>query len=160
MSQEYGVWLRSNLIISIPKQLLTIFLPDKQKKKDLLIPTDQGQSLAHLDDKKPDLRSVMDRRVAKKPWAISNKNGKIRDNAKSAFPNMLQLFSSLPNCITHCVVDAMWVLRMIHIRKPKPWTIRHWSNHMFEYMRYLPGDVLNLVFDNYDYQYQLSPNNW
>ena len=71
---------------SISKQPCTIFAPKKSAKKELVIPTDEGQSFAEIlsdfSGKTLGLKQVMHGRVTEKPWSIVNENDKARSTAK------------------------------------------------------------------------------
>ena len=75
---------------SITKQYSTIFLPEKQNKKEFVIPGYEGQSFvkipAKFDDKKLYLKLVIDWWVIKNPWAICNENGKTTNNFACRLP--------------------------------------------------------------------------
>ena len=71
---------------SISKQPCTIFAPKKSAKKELVVPTDEGQSFAEIlsdfSGKTLGLKQVMHGRVTEKPWSIVNENDKARSTAK------------------------------------------------------------------------------
>ena len=81
------------------KQPCTIFAPKKSAKKELVIPTDKGQSLAEIlskfSGKTLELKRVMHGCVAEKPWSVVKGNDKTRSTAKSTIRNLLQQNSTL-----------------------------------------------------------------
>ena len=147
----------------ITKQSISMFVPAQNKKKELIIPTDEGQSfadlLAQFDGKILQLKLAMNGRVTSKPWSIVNENDKKRDNAKATFRNLLQNLSPIPSSnevpsnVDVSVVDAMRVVKMIPVNKISPRTFRRWCDNVFDYIKSLPGDTVHIVFDNYAYDY-------
>ena len=145
--------------------LLQFFVHLKSKTKGLVIPTDEGQSFAEIltifQGKQLDLKAIMDWPVTSNPWAIVNEDLKSRSNQKSVFRNMLQQISPnppstfVPPSMHASVVDAMRIVRMIPISKLKPATYRSWVIKVLDNMTSLPGDILHIVFDNYEYPYDI-----
>ena len=159
------VTTKSTYYNSISKQPHTIFAPKKSAKTELVIPTDEGQSLAEILSefigKRLELKQVTHGRVTEKPWSIVIKNDKARGTAKSIFRNLLQQNSTVcpsnnvPADIEVSIFDAMRVLKMVPVKKLKPGTFRRWANNIFKYMKGLPGHTLHIVFDNYTYEYSV-----
>ena len=85
---------------SIKRNQLKLFEKETKKKKHS-IPEDEGQSfteiLATFDQKKLNLRKIMDYCVTSKPWSIVNEYEKSRGNNKSLFRNYIQSVSPAPN---------------------------------------------------------------
>jgi hypothetical protein len=143
----------------IKKQLVLTFDKITEQKKRVSIVQDEGQSfaaiLADYDEKKLDLRYIMEWPITSKPWAICNEQGVSRASTKSLFRNNLQLLStqrptSVPPMEIECsIVDAMRVVRIIPIKNLTPPTFKSWADKIVDYLRSLPGTALHLIFDDY-----------
>ena len=99
--------------------------------------------------------------ITSKPRVICNEDSKSRNNQKSLFRNTLQQLSpkppsnSIPANIEVAVIDAMRIVRIIPITKLKPATFKTWAVEVFKHLKPLPGTVLHIVFDNYEYKFQV-----
>ena len=147
----------------IKKQKFNLFEKKKSENKQS-IPEDEGQSftevLATFDQRKLDLRSIMDYCVTSKPWAIVNENEKSRESNKYLLRNYLQNICPVPKKYTlpdtsASIVDAMRVVRMIGIGNLKPHTYRSWANQIKGYLDSLPGNSLHVIFDDYSYEHSV-----
>ena len=145
---------------SIKKQNIKLF----EKKQSIAV--DEYQSFTKVfdpyDQKKLDLRKLMEWPVTSKPWAIVNEDMKSRNNQKSLFRNELQLMSTnppsaeAPEDIETSIVDGMRVVRLITVSKLTQNTFRWWAGAFVGYLRVLPGRLLHLIFDDYNYKYHIS----
>ena len=105
---------------------------------------DEGQSftevLASFDQKKLNLRKIVEYCVTSRPWMIVNEEEKSRNSNKHLFRNHLQNWSPVPKThktpenITTSIVDAMRVVRMISVAGLKPRTFRSWANNIMSYL--------------------------
>ena len=104
----------------IKKQKIYTFTNQQQKKKkNQTISEDEceslGNVLAQFDEKRLDLKHVLQWPVTSKPWAICFKVDQRRSSSKSLFRNNLQLISpsqcmkTVPSDVSCCIVDAMRV---------------------------------------------------
>ena len=97
----------------------------------------------------------MDWPLTSKPYAIAAEDGKVRSNLKNLFRNYLQCLcqvkpSSDPStAIQTSIVDVMRVVRMISIKNTNPPIFLSRAKNVFSYIHGLPGDNLNIAFDNY-----------
>ena len=111
----------------------------KTTKKKHSIPT-QGQSFTDIfaiyDEKKLDLRKIMDYCVTSKPWAMVNEGEKNRNNNKHLFRNHLQSLSAIrkthkvPDNISTSIVDAVCAIIMIFVAGLKPRTFNSWADEI------------------------------
>ena len=107
-----------------------------------------GALLAEFDKKKLDMQAVMDWPITSKPRSIC------RLLSKSLFRNNLQLLSPVPSSssaligIDRCIVDAMRVVRMITIKDLKPFTSTSWVIRVVDYLKSLPGTILQMSLTN------------
>ena len=103
--------------------------------------------------------------VFSKPWAIVNEDIKSRDNAKSTFRNYLQSMApvdstnNVPSGISTSIVDGMRVVRMMRPSNVGGKTLRHWAIAFVKYVAELPGRILHISFDDYDYAYDVPSKN-
>ena len=142
----------------IKRQKVCTFDKITDQKSKVSITEDEGRSfatiLAEYDEKRLDLRYIMDWPITSKPWSICNEQGEIRTTAKSLFRNNLQLLSpqpaiSSPSDIECSIVDAMRVVRIVPINGLAPATFQSWATRIVSYLKSLPGSTLHLVFDDY-----------
>ena len=147
----------------IKKQKFNLFEKKKSENKQS-IPEDEGQSftevLASFDQRKLDLRRIMDYCVTSKPWSIVNENEKSRESNKYLLWNYLQNICPVPKKYSlpdasASIVDAMRVVRMIRIGNLKPHTYRSWANQIKGYLDSLPGNSLHVIFDDYSYEHSV-----
>ena len=128
------VTTKSTYYDSISKQPCTFSAPKKPANKELVMPTDEGQSfaenLSEFSGKTQELIQVMDGRVTEKPWSIVSENDKARSAAKSIFRNLLQqnltvcLSNNVASDIEVSIADAMMVVKMVPVKELKPKTFR------------------------------------
>ena len=117
----------------------------------------KSEILSCFDEKKLNLKFIMNFPVTSKPYAICGDDGETRANPKSLFRNKLQSLcpikplSNTPIDISVSVVDAMGLVRMIPIKGCEPPTFLTWSKKVFSYIEKLPGTSIHIVFDNYAY---------
>ena len=148
----------------ITRQDVKLFEKKKQQKKHS-IPEDEGQSfteiLATFDQKKLNLRKIMEYCVTSKPWVIVNENEESRNSNKHLFRNHLQNWSPVPKTqrapenISTSIVDAMRVVRMIPIAGLKSRTFKSLADSIMKYFSSLAGRNLHIIFDNYGYEYSI-----
>ena len=115
----------------IKKQTIYTFTNQQEKKKKhQTIPEGDGESLgnvlAQFDEKRLDLKHVLQWPVTSKPWAIYSKVDQKRSSSESLFVNNLQLISPVP-CTTTvppkvlcCIVDLIRVVKMIPMTNLTP----------------------------------------
>ena len=65
----------------------------------------------------------------------------------------------MPNDIHTSIVDAMRIVRLIPITDVKPRTFRCWAINVLNYLNSLPGTIIHIVFDNYQYEYETPSKN-
>ena len=153
---------------TIKRQEIKLFSVKPQKKK-LNVSSDECQSFSEVfalfDDKKLNLKMVMEWPVFSKPWAIVNEDIKSRDNAKSTFRNYLQSMApvdstnNVPSGISTSIVDGMRVVRMMRPSNVGGKTLRHWTIAFVKYVTELPERILHISFDDYDYAYDVPSKN-
>ena len=85
-----------------------------------------------------------------------NEEDNICQSQKSLFRNHLQgmcpvtMTTTLPDPIKAIIVDAMRFMRGTLITGlPKQGTLRMWATRLINRFKYLPGNVLHIIFDNY-----------
>ena len=99
--------------------------------------------------------------MASKPWAVVNKDEKSRKNNKHLFQNHLQNLSPIPKThkipdnISTSIVDAMRAIRMISVADSKPQTFKSWADEIMNYLGSMPGNNLNVIFDNCSYEFSV-----
>ena len=142
----------------IKRQSLKLFEKKTTKKKHLKT-EDEGQSFTNIftmcNEKKLDLRKIMDYYVTSKPWVIINKDEKNRNNNKHLFQNHLQNLSSIPK--THKAPDNISTsivtsIRMISFADLKPRTYKLLPDEIKNCLSSMPGNNLRVIFDNYSYK--------
>ena len=158
--QESTEMSKKSYYDTIPRQKVITFQSTKPKKK-LTMDEDETTSFAEFiscfDEKKLNLKFVMNFPVTSKPYAICGDDSETRSNPKSLFRNKLQSLcpikplSSAPIDISVSVVDPMRLVRMIPIKGCEPTTFLTWSKKVFLYIEKLPGTSIHIVFDNYAY---------
>ena len=113
------------------------------------------------DEKKLDLRKIMDCYVTSKPWAIVNEDKKSCNNNKYLFQNHLQNLSPIPKThkvpdnISTSIVDAMRAIRMVSVARLKSHTFKSWADEIMSYLSSVPGNNSHVIFDNYSYEYSV-----
>ena len=133
----------------IKRNQLKLFEKETRKKKHS-IPEDEGQSstkfLAIFDQKKLNLRKIIDYCVTSKPWSVANEYERSRGNNKSLFRNYLQsesaaskLQKSPYNISSSIVVDTSRVVRLISIARLKQRTFKSWTDRIISYLCVTPG---------------------
>ena len=148
----------------IKKQEIKLFEKKKQKKNPS-IPEDEGQSfceiLATFDQKKLNLRKIVEYCVTSRPWMIVNENEESRASQKHLLRNNLQNMCPIPKSshkpenISTSIVDAMRVVNMISIAGLKPRIFRSWADAIMEHLKSYSGNNLHVLFDNYDYEHNI-----
>ena len=141
----------------------------KSKKKKITVASDECQSFSEVfalfDEKRLNLKMIMNWPVFSKPWSIVDEDLKSRDNAKSTFRNNLQSMApidsthNVPSGITTTIVDGMRVVRLMRPSNVRGKTLRHWAIAFMKYVIELPGNILHLSFDDYDYSYNVPSKN-
>ena len=145
----------------IRKQKIYTFTNQQQKKKKhQKIPEDEcellGYVLAQFDEKRLDLKHLLQWPVTSKPWAICSKVEQRKSSRKPLFRNNLQLLSPAPSTATvpsgvcYCIVDAVRVVKMITITNLTTPTFLRWEKRLYDYMKHLPETVIHVVFDVYE----------
>ena len=135
---------------SIKKQWIFTFTnQEEKKKKHQTIPEDNceslGNILAKFDEKRIDLKHVLQWLVTRKPCVICSKVDQMISSSKSMFRNNLQLIFPVPYTATVppdflCFkVDAMHVVRLIPITNLTPPTFLAWAKLLF----------INTTWNNY-----------
>ena len=119
------------------------------RKKKHSIPEDEGQSstkfLAIFDQKKLNLRKIIDYCVTSKPWSVANEYERSRGNNKSLFRNYLQSESAAsklqksPDNISSSIIDTTRVVRLISISGLKQRTLKSWADRIISYLCATPG---------------------
>ena len=151
----------------IKKQKIYTFTNQQQKKKKhQTIPEDNckssGNVLTQFDEKRLDMKQVLQWPVTSKPWAICSKVDQRRSSSKSMFRNNLQLISPSPcmatvaSDVSCCIVDAMRVVKMIPITNLIPPTFSGWAKRLYNYMKQTPETVTHIVFDVYEEERHLN----
>ena len=106
----------------------------------------------------------MDYCVASKPRTIVNEDEKSRNNNKHLFRNYLENLSpnpkipKVPDYIFTSVIDAMCAIRLISVAGLKPHTFKSWADEIMNCLSSMPGNNLNVIFNNYRYEYSVSSN--
>ena len=106
------------------QKIYTFTNQQQKKKKHQTIPEDEcdslGNVLAQFDEKRLDLKHVLQWPVTNKPWVICSKVDQRRSSSKSLFRNnLLKLISpsscmtTVPSDVSCCIVDTMRVVKMI-----------------------------------------------
>ena len=136
------------------QQPLKLF-ENKTTKKKHSTPEDEGQSFTDIfamhDEKKLDLRKIMDNCVASKPWAVLNEDEKSRSNSKHLLQNHLKNFSSIPKIhkilgnMSTSIVDVMRAIRTISVAALKPLTFKSWADEIMNYLGLMCGNNLNVI---------------
>ena len=109
--------------------------------------------LAQFDEKRLDLKHVLQLPVTNKPRAIFPKVDKRRSSSKSLSRNNVHLISparcttTVPPDVSCYIVDAMRVLKMIAITNLTPPTFLGSLKRLYNSMKQLPGTVIHIVFN-------------
>ena len=118
--------------------------------------------LAQFDEKRLDLKHVLQWPVTSKPWTICSKVNPRRSSSKSLFVNNLQLTSpspcltTVPSDVSCCIIDAMRVVKIILITNLTPPTFLGWAKRLYNYMKQLPGTVIYIIFYVYEEEGHLN----
>ena len=139
---------------------LHVHQPAIIKKKHQTVPEDEceslGNVLAQFDEKRLDLKHVLQWPVTSKPWAICSKVYQRRSSSKSLFRNNLQFIypspcmKTVPSDASCCIVNVMRVVKMIPITNLTPPTFLGWEKPLYNYMKQLPRTVIHIAFDVYE----------
>ena len=112
--------------------------------------------LIQFDEKKPNLKHVLQKLVASKPWFICSKVNQKRSSSNSMFRNNLQLNFPVPGTTAVppesllCIVDAMRMVRMTSITNLTLPIFLGCRKPLYNFMKQLPGTVLHIVFDAHE----------
>ena len=99
--------------------------------------------------------------VTSKPWAFVNEDEKSRKNNKHLFRGRLQKLSTIPKThkapenISTSIVDAIHAIIMISVAGLKLRTLKSWADEIMNYLSWMPGNNLHVIFDYYCYEYSV-----
>ena len=99
--------------------------------------------------------------VTSRPWAICNEEEQSRVVKKHLHRNYLQSLSPTKQIygsmfVPVCIVDAMKIVRSIPITKLKPPIYKTWATKVFDHMTKILCNILNILFDVYPSEIDLS----
>ena len=124
---------------SMKRNQLEFFERETEKKKHFT-PEDEGQYFTEIlttfDQKKLNLRKIIDYCVTGKPRSIVNKYERSHGDNKSIFRNYSQIVSTAskvkkpPDTMSSSIVDAVRVVRLISTTGLKPRTIKSWADRI------------------------------
>ena len=152
----------------IKRQEMKLFKAPKQEKKRT-IADNENQSLTEIlvmyDEKKLNLKYFMNWCLFDRPWMFIKEDETSRENRKSVFRNHIQSMSpieptsDIPPNIKTVIVDAMRIVQMVSVAGLAKRTFRCWTERFVKQLSPLPGENLHVLFDNYNYLYDIPCKN-